>query len=41
MTEVSAFGIVQTHTTAMGWATWFLANVVTNKIAMGKPFGTS
>jgi hypothetical protein len=24
----------------MVWATWFLANVVTNKIAMGKPFGT-
>ena len=40
MTEVSAFGVVQTHTTAMVCATWFLANVVTNKIAKDKPFGT-
>jgi hypothetical protein len=40
MAEVSAFGVVQTDTTAMVCATWFLANVVTNKIAKGKPFGT-
>jgi hypothetical protein len=40
MAEVSAFGVVQTDTTAMVCATWFLANVVTNKIAKDKPFDT-
>ena len=40
MAEVSAFGIFQTDINAMVWDTWFLANVVTNKIAMGQPFDT-
>jgi hypothetical protein len=38
--EVTAFGIFQTDITAHICATSFLANVVTNKIAKGKPFGT-
>ena len=40
MAEVSAFGVVQTDTTAMVYAAWFLANVVTNKIAILKPLNT-
>jgi hypothetical protein len=40
MAEVSAFGVVQTDTTAMVCATWFLANVTDGKLAMGQPFDT-
>jgi hypothetical protein len=41
MAEVSAIGIVQTDITAQFCATWLSANVVTEKIAIVKPFDRS